>query len=103
MIGVIGSEKHIYKIPNGEIQIEFPKVSEGCKLMTEEELDSKYMYFRCPYRKYHSGEFKPCLERTCMAFRANNKEFWCALMEPKRGDKTALHPIEMLHDVGDDW
>ena len=59
-----------------------------------------YYDFYCPFRRYENREFKPCLERECMAFRADDKTFWCAMIEAYgRTPINSKHPIEMLHDT----
>ena len=75
------------------------------ELMTEEELDNaKGLYLRCPFMQYpSSNNFKPCLRRQCMAFRCDDRTFWCARLEPARGEESALHPIEMLDYGVDNW
>lgn len=113
-IGVTGSGKSIYHIPYNdekievEVDNEFMKALENneasIQVITEEELDACTYYFKCPYRRYpKTNEFRYCIERQCMAFRANDKSFWCALMEPARGEESSLHPIEMLHQGDEDW
>ena len=75
------------------------------KVLNEEELDNAMgLYFKCPFRKYPtSNNFRPCLKRECMAFRANDRAFWCAMLEPAKGEEKALHPIEMIDEMGVDW
>lgn len=113
-IGVIGSGDSIYRIPyygqnvKVEVDPDFLKILESnetkLKPITEEELDASVYYFKCPYRKYpKTNEFRYCLERQCMAFRANDKVFWCALMEAPKGEEKSLHPIEMLHCEDENW
>ena len=57
--------------------------------------------FYCPFRRYDTNrEFRPCLERGCMAFRADDKTFWCAMIEAYgRTPINSKHPIEMLYDT----
>ena len=73
--------------------------------LNEEELDQAMgYYFKCPFREYEtSHNFKPCLQRACMAFRANDKVFWCAMIEGGRGEEKSLHPIEMINETSDNW
>lgn len=112
-VGVIGSGDHIYKIPYPlKEKIEFSPAflqtlekmkTEPIKVLDEEAMDYQISFFKCPFRKYPSGEFKACLERNCMAFRANDKVFWCAMLEEPKGEERSLHPIEMLTGEDEDW
>lgn len=74
------------------------------QILNEEELDQAMgLFFKCPFRKYStSNNFKPCLQRACMAFRANNKAFWCAMIEGG-GEEESLHPIEIINETSDNW
>ena len=75
------------------------------KIIDKEELEATISLFKCPFRKYNNdNEFKPCLERNCMAFRADDKTFWCAMIEAYgRTPINSKHPIEMLHIGDQDW
>lgn len=82
-IGVVGVEEHTKKI--------------------KKEDDYKLSFFKCPFRHYPDGDFKPCYERNCMAFRSDKEAFWCTFIEAyKHNSKEARHPIEMLMG-DDDW
>ena len=67
---------------------------------SRKSLDMNYGFY-CPFRRYDTNrEFRPCLERGCMAFRADDKTFWCAMIEAYgRTPINSKHPIEMLHGI----
>lgn len=55
--------------------------------------------FKCPF-----NDFKGCICRRCMAFRADDKTFWCTLIEAyNKTPKNSQHPIEMLNIKDDNW
>lgn len=90
-IGIVGSEEHIKKI-----EFKNPEI-------IEKEEEYKLSFFKCPFRSYSDGDFKPCYEHNCMAFRSDKEAFWCALIEAYRHNpKETRHPIEMLGG-DDDW
>lgn len=67
--------------------------------ISEEELP----FFKCPFRNDKNNNLKSCYGRKCMAFRADNETFWCAMVEAYgKNEKSSKHPIEML-DGDDNW
>ena len=59
-------------------------------------------FFKCPFRNDEHGNFLPCYELNCMAFRQDKEHFWCARLEPPKGDSTTLHSINFLKE-DDNW
>ena len=57
-------------------------------------------YIRCPFRLTKDGQFEACYLYQCMAFRRDDKVFWCARLESRNKNKTAKYPS--LKELGSD-
>ena len=98
-------ERQTYKIPMHDYD---PELME--KLIKEWETNTHISlipeedksFFKCPFRSDKHGNFLPCYELNCMAFRQDARRFWCARLEPPKGDYDTLHSIDLLNE-DDDW
>lgn len=54
---------------------------------------------KCPFQSTNNGEFHNCYLSRCMAFRCDDKNFWCARLESESKNRTAKYPsIKNLKD-----
>ena len=96
-------DKHqkVYKIPmkdyTPEELDELIKQWQDVPIEVQNISEEGQLNFKCPFRIDKNNNFLNCYEEKCMAFRKNSKHFWCAKLEPPKGDSNNLHPIQFYN------
>ena len=54
--------------------------------------EDDYFAIKCPFQIASNGKFHNCFLEYCMAFRHDEKTYWCAKLESKNKNKTAKYP-----------
>ena len=97
-------ERQIYKIPMHDYNPE--EIDKLIKRWQSENINFQIIRensnFKCPFRIDKQGNFLSCYGINCMAFRKNSEHFWCAKLEPPKGDNNSLHPIQFFNE-DDNW